>query len=147
MSAPAASPDGEDHGAPDGGPFEWARRGTELLERGDANAAAVLFEHAVARVPGSSSLLEALSRAYYDSGRFELAAAGFQQLLALAPTSDYGHFGLGLALTRLDQFELAREHLALAVAMRPDRPEYVDRLRQVRATLAARRAARDQPRT
>ena len=125
----------------------FQHRAAAVLERGDASAAVVLFEHAGAQVPGSSSIQEALSRAYYDSGRFEQAAAGFRRLLKLAPTSDYGHFGLGLALTRLDRFELAGEHLALAGAMRPDRPEYVDRLRQVRATLAARFAARDKRRT
>ena len=129
-------------GVPDGGPFEWVQRGLELLDGGDAGPAAVLLEHAATREPESSSICEALSRAYYDVGHYEQAAAGFQRLLALIPTSDYGHFGLGLALTRLDRFELAGEHLAMAVAMRPDRREYVDRLRQVRATLDARRAAR-----
>ena len=136
---------------PDGGPFEWLRRGLDLLERGDAGAAAVLLEHAAAREPESSSVCEALARAYYDSGRFERAVSCFTRLLTLVPTSDYGHFGLGLALTRLDRFELASEHLAMAVVMRPDRPEYVDRLRQARATLRARREAgpangRDVPR-
>ena len=100
----------------------------------------VLLEHAAAREPDSSSVCEALARAYYDSGRFEPAATSFARLLTLVPTSDYGHFGLGLALTRLDRFELASEHLAMAAAMRPDRPEYVDRLKQARATLRARRA-------
>jgi len=136
---------------PDGGPFEWLRRGLDLLERGDAGAAAVLLEHAAAREPESSSVCEALARAHYDSGRFERAVTCFTRLLALVPTSDYGHFGLGLALTRLDRFEVASEHLAMAVAMRPDRPEYVDRLKQARATLRARREAgtatgRDVPR-
>lgn len=130
-------------GLPEGGPFEWVQRGLDLLERGDAGAAAVLLEHAVQHEPESSSVREALSRAYYDSGRYEQAVASFERLLTLVPTSDYGHFGLGLSLTRLNRFELAREHLAMAVVMRPDRPEYVDRLRQVRATLRARADARD----
>ena len=129
-------------GAPDGGPFEWLRRGQHLLERGDAAPATVLLEHAAAHAPDSGSVREALARAYYDAGRYEAAAEQFRHLLVLTPASDYGHFGLGLALTRLDRFELAAEHLAMAVAMRPDRSEYVDRLRQARATLAARRAAR-----
>lgn len=151
MSSQAAGWDEPGQGVPDGGPFEWLRRGLELLERGDAGAAAVLLEHAAAREPDSSSVCEALARAYYDSGRFERAASCFTRLLALVPTSDYGHFGLGLALTRMDRFELASEHLAMAVAMRPDRPEYVDRLKQARATLRARREAspgddRDAPR-
>ena len=123
------------------GPFEWVHRGLDLLDRGDAWAAAVLLERAALSEPASSSLREALSRAYFDSGRFEQAAASFEELVVLAPTSDYAHFGLGLALTRLDRFELAIEHLAMAVAMRPDRREYVDRLQQARATLAARRRA------
>ena len=123
------------------GPFEWVHRGLELLDRGDAWAAAVLLERAARNEPASSSVREALSRAYFDSGRFEQAAASFHELVALTPTSDYAHFGLGLALTRLDRFELAIEHLAMAVAMRPDRREYVDRLRQARATLSARRRA------
>lgn len=143
MSAQAFGAGAQGDGAPDGGPFEWMRRGLELLERGDASAAAVLLEHAAMQVPDSSSVLEALSRAYYDGGRFEQAVASFVRLLELTPTSDYGHFGLGLALTRLDRFELATEHLALAAAMRPDRREYVDRLRQARATLAARRTPRE----
>ena len=123
------------------GPFEWVHRGLGLLDRGDAWAAAVLLERAAANEPASSSVREALSRAYFDSGRFEQAAASFHELVALAPTSDYAHFGLGLALTRLDRFELAIEHLAMAVAMRPDRHEYVERLRQAKATLSARRGA------
>lgn len=147
MSSQATGWDETGRGTPDGGPFEWVRRGTELLDRGDAGAAAVLLEHAAASEPDSSSICEALARAYYDSGRYEQAAEGFGRLLALVPTSDYAHFGLGLALTRLDRFELASEHLAMAAAMRPDRPEYVDRLRQARATLKARRDARgDAPR-
>lgn len=151
MSSQAAGWDEPGHGVPDGGPFEWLRRGLDLLEHGDAGAAAVLLEHAAAREPDSSSVCEALARAYYDSGRFERAATCFTRLLTLVPTSDYGHFGLGLALTRLDRFELAIEHLAMAAAMRPDRPEYVDRLKQARATLRARREAgpgadRDLPR-
>jgi len=146
VSAQAFGADAQGTGAPDGGPFEWVRRGLELLERGDASAAAVLLEHAATHVPESSSVHEALSRAYYDAGRFEQAVAGFERLLELIPTSDYGHFGLGLALTRLDRFELATEHLAIAAAMRPDRREYVDRLRQARATLAARRTAREEHR-
>lgn len=134
--APEATPAGAD------GPFEWVRRGLDLLDRGDAWAAAVLLERAAAKEPASSSVREALSRAYFDSGRFAQAAASFHDLVVLNPTSDYAHFGLGLALTRLDRFELAIEHLAMAVAMRPDRREYVDRLQQARATLAARRRAR-----
>lgn len=131
----------DESGAPDGGPLEWSRRGLALLDGGDAAAAAILLERAHAASPESSSLLEALGRAFYDSGRFGASADRFTQLVAAEPTSDYAHFGLGLALSRLSSFVLAAEHLSMAVAMRPDRAQYVESLRQVRATIAARREA------
>jgi hypothetical protein len=56
-----------------------------------------------------------------------------------SPSDDYAHFGLGLALARTGDPEAAAEYLALAAAMRPDRKEYTDALRQVRATLEARK--------
>jgi tetratricopeptide (TPR) repeat protein len=126
--------------APEGGPYEWWQRATELLERGDAAAASVLLERSVA-VTSTASGWEALGRACYDSGRFVRAVEAFDQLVALSPDSHYGHFALGLSLTRVDRFELGVEHLAVASAMRPDRREYADRLRQARATLRARRDA------
>lgn len=126
-------------GAPEGGAYEWLRRGTELLQRGDAAAAATLLWHAAEQEPGSASVLEALARAQYDSGQASEAAVTFARLVDLAPDADYARFGLGVALSRVGRFQEAAEQLALAVAMRPERPEYVQRLRQVRATLAARR--------
>ncbi|GAB3595064.1 hypothetical protein GCM10027446_19850 [Angustibacter peucedani] len=126
---------------PDGGPYEWWQRGVELLERGDAAAAAVLLERTVEADSRSASGWEALGRASYDAGRFHRAAEAFGRLVELAPDSHYGHFALGLSLTRLDRFERGVEHLAMASAMRPDRHEYTDRLRQARATLQARKDA------
>ena len=128
---------------PDGGPYEWWQRGVELLERGDAAAAAVLLERTVEADSRSASGWEALGRASYDAGRFHRAAEAFSKLLEIAPDSHYGHFALGLSLTRLDRFERGVEHLAMASAMRPDRHEYTDRLRQARATLQARKDAAD----
>lgn len=138
------SPDGG-RGAPDGGPFEWVRRGMQLLDGGDAAAAAVLLERAAAESPRSSSLCEALGRAHFDSGRVGPAAEQFERLVELEPTSHYAHFGLGLALSRLGRFVLAAEHLSMAVAMRPERREYAEALRRVRATIAARRDAGQAP--
>lgn len=138
------SPDGG-RGAPDGGLFEWVRRGMQLLDGGDAAAAAVLLERAAAESPRSSSLCEALGRAHFDSGRVGPAAEQFERLVELEPTSHYAHFGLGLALSRLGRFVLAAEHLSMAVAMRPERREYAEALRQVRATIAARRDAGQAP--
>lgn len=126
---------------PEGGAYEWLRRGTELLERGDAAAAATLLQRAAQHEPTSASVLEALARAQYDSGRAPDAVRTFRRLVELSPDADYARFGLGVSLNRIGRFEEAAEQLALAAAMRPERREYVERLRQVRATLAARRAS------
>jgi tetratricopeptide (TPR) repeat protein len=138
---PADSPTGDDAraGRPSGGPYEWVQRGLALLSAGDAAQAATLLVRAHAEEP-SSGVLEALARAQYDSGDLAGAASSFRRLVQERPDADYAHFGLGLCLSRLGDFGLAAEHLALACVMRPDRPEYADRLRQVRATLAARQS-------
>jgi tetratricopeptide (TPR) repeat protein len=129
-------------GGPTGGLYEWLRRGMELLERGDAAAAATLLDRAHAAEPTSASVLEALARARYDSGQYETAAQAFASLVAVEPSSDYAHFGLGLSLFRLGRVSDAEPHLAMAAAMRPERPEYGRRLREVRATRAARAPGR-----
>lgn len=134
MSDPSAT------GRPSGGPYEWLQRGLSLLAAGEAAAAATLLQRARGEEPGSTVVLEALARAQYDAGDVAAAAASFQDLISARPADDYAHFGLGLSLSRLGRFGLAAEHLAMAHAMRPDRPEYADRLRQVRATLRARRS-------
>jgi Flp pilus assembly protein TadD len=63
--------------------------------------------------------------------------AAFTALVAVSPTDDYAHFGLGLAAGRAGELPLAAEHLALAVAMRPDLGHYARALRGVRARQAA----------
>lgn len=126
---------------PAGDAYERLRRGQELLARGDAAAAATVLAHVAEEEPSSTSVLETLARAQYDAGRAAEATATFRRLVDRAPDSDYARFGLGVSLTRVGRFEEAAEQLALAVAMRPDKEEYAARLRQVRATLQARRSA------
>ena len=46
-----------------------------------------------------------------------------------------------MSLWRLQDFPQARDHLAMASVMRPDRPEYARALTQVKATIKARRSA------
>jgi tetratricopeptide (TPR) repeat protein len=122
-----------DPGQPDGGVYEWYRRGLQLLEDRNPAAAATLLERAVAAEPTSRSAREALARAQYDAGRYPDAIDSFTQLIAANPTDDYAQFGLGLAASRAGELELAAEHLALAVAMRPDLDHYARALRGVRA--------------
>jgi tetratricopeptide (TPR) repeat protein len=123
--------------APEGGVYEWYRRGVDLLGAGNPAAAATLLARAADAEPGSRSILEALARAQYDAGRYADAIASFTRLIAVNPTDDYAHFGLGLAASRAGELGLAAEHLALAAAMRPDLHHYAQALRGVRARRAA----------
>ncbi len=135
----AARPSGgaPDEGSPGGGVYEWYRRGLDLLASGDPAAAATLLARAADAEPGSRSVLEALARAQYDAGRYREAIESFSALTAVNPTDDYAHFGLGLAASRAGELDVAAEHLALAVAMRPDLGHYTRALRGVRARRAA----------
>jgi len=126
---------------PAGDAYDWFRRGCALLDGGNPAAAAHLLAWAAAEEPAAHSIREALARALFDARRFGEAAQEFEVLIELAPDDDYARFGLGMSLWRLRQFPRAADHLAMAVAMRPDRPEYPAALRQVRATLAAREEA------
>ena len=123
--------------APDGGVYEWYQRGIQLLRDGNPAAASTLLGRAAAAEPQSRSILEALARAQYDAGRYQEAVISFTALTAVGPTDDYAHFGLGLAASRAGELRLAAEHLALAVAMRPDNGHYSRALRGVRARQAA----------
>jgi tetratricopeptide (TPR) repeat protein len=127
-------------GGPEGGVYEWYQRGMQLLANGDPAAAATLLERAAEAEPGSRSVLEGLARAQYDAGRYDDAIATFTRLIAVNPTDDYAQFGLGLAASRAGELKLAAEHLALAVAMRPDLGHYARALRGVRARRAAESA-------
>jgi tetratricopeptide (TPR) repeat protein len=129
-----------EQGFPEGGVYEWYQRGLQLLANGDPAAAAQLLARAAEAEPGSRSVREALARAQYDAGRYHDAIASFAELIAVNPTDDYAQFGLGLAASRAGELKLAAEHLALAVAMRPDLGHYARALRGVRARRAAESA-------
>jgi Flp pilus assembly protein TadD len=126
--------------APDGDVYEWYQRGVQLLRDGNPAAAATLLSRAATAEPDSRSILEALARAQYDAGRYEEAVISFTALTGMNPTDDYAHFGLGLAAGKAGELRLAAEHLALAVAMRPDVGHYARALRGVRARQAAESA-------
>lgn len=122
---------------PAGGVYEWYQRGMQLLAERHPAAAATLLARAAEVEPASRSILEALARAQYDAGRYEESMDAFTALIAVSPTDDYAHFGLGLAASKAGQLALAAEHLALAVAMRPDLGHYARALRGVRARQSA----------
>jgi tetratricopeptide (TPR) repeat protein len=110
--------------APAGEVYDWYRRGMSLLEGGNPAAAAALLEHAVRAEPDSRSLREGLARALYAARDFEAARDSFAAIVEIAPSDDYAQFGLGLAQLRTGALDDAAEHLALAVAMRPENKHY-----------------------
>jgi Flp pilus assembly protein TadD len=95
------------------------QRGKALMRRRHNAQAAVLLERARRLEPGKGSIVEALARAYYNSGQHNLAADVFTEVLEIDPSSAYGHFGLGQSLKQIGQRDEARTHLRLAVALAP----------------------------
>jgi tetratricopeptide (TPR) repeat protein len=134
---------GPQNGEPEGGVYDWYTRGLDLLRSGSAAAALQLLVRAAEAEPDSRSVREALARAQFGTRRFADAAESFRRIVDQDPAEDYALFGLGLSLSRMGEFESAVEHLALAVAMRPDNKDYDRALRHARATLAARGTAPD----
>jgi predicted Zn-dependent protease len=131
-------PDDDGPSGPEGTPYDWYRRAVNLLDGGHPDAAAVLLDRLREVDPTSTAVLETHARALFDSRRYEEAAAAFSELVERSPAEDYAHYGLGLALWRLQRFPAARDHLAMAAVMRPQRADYAQALGQVKATLRAR---------
>lgn len=100
------------------------QRAQAMLKRRHFAQAAVLLERADRLEPGKGSIVEALARAYYNSGQHNHAAERFRELLVIDPSTAYGHFGLGQALKQLGRREEARLHLRLAVALAPESGVY-----------------------
>ncbi|WP_405006776.1 tetratricopeptide repeat protein [Kitasatospora purpeofusca] len=128
-------------GEPEGDVYEWFRRGARLLGQGNPAAAEQLLARAASAEPDSRSIREALARAQFDAGSYAAALENFRTVALADPSDDYAQFGWGVAAARLGDFEASAEHLALAVAMRPENDHYRAALRQTRATLTARAGA------
>jgi len=104
--------------------YELLQRGDALLRRRHYAQAAVVLERAARAEPGRGSILEALGRAYFNSGQTAFARKTFEELLSVDPSSPYGHYALGQSLKRLGRVGEARTHLRLAVALDPYSPLY-----------------------
>jgi tetratricopeptide (TPR) repeat protein len=99
--------------------YELLQRGTALLKQRHFAQAATVLERADRDEPGKASILEALGRAYYNSGQHDRARATFEALLEIDPSAHYAHFALGQSLKQLGRRDAARTHLRLAVALSP----------------------------
>ena len=104
--------------------YDLFTRGTELLEAGDYNAAAIPLERASRLDPEKGSIREALGRAYFRSGRYAEAREEFAAVVERYPTNDFALFCLGRACELTGDRHGARKHLTLAANLRPDRADY-----------------------
>lgn len=104
--------------------YELLQRGHLLLGQRHFAAAAIVLERADRDEPGKASILEALGRAYYNSGQHDRARETFEQLLEIDPSAHYAHFALGQSLKQLGRRTEARTHLRLAVALSPTTEVY-----------------------
>jgi len=104
--------------------YDLLQRGQALLASRHHAQAAIVLERADRLEPGKASILEALGRAYYNSGQAEAARATFERLLAIDPSAHYAHFALAQSLKRLGRPAEAGTHLRLAVALHPGSTRY-----------------------
>jgi tetratricopeptide (TPR) repeat protein len=108
--------------------YDLLQRGQALLASRHHAQAAIVLERADRLEPGKASILEALGRAYFNSGQPEPARATFERVLELDPSAPYAHFALGQSLKKLGRRDEAGTHLRLAVALSPDSTLYRDAL-------------------
>ncbi len=120
--------------------YDLLQRGQALLERRHFAQAAIVLERADRLEPAKGSILEALGRAYFNSGQAERARATFDVLLGIEPSSHYAHYAIGQSLKRLGRTDQARTHLRLAVALSPDSPLYSGALARLPPASATGRA-------
>ncbi len=104
--------------------YDLLQRGHALLEGHHFAQAAIVLERADRLEPRKGSILEALGRAYFNSGQAERARLTFEALLEIDPSSHYAHYAIGQCLKRLGRIDRARTHLRLAVALSPHDPLY-----------------------
>jgi len=108
--------------------YELLQRGQALLKQRHFAQAATVLERADREEPDKASILEALGRAYYNSGQYDRSRATFERVLELDPSAHYAHFALGQSLKQLSRRAEARTHLRLAVALSPTSKIYAGAL-------------------
>jgi predicted Zn-dependent protease len=117
--------------------YDLYRRGCELLNHGDHQAAIIPLSRARDLEPDKTSIREALGRALFHARCYESAAMEFKAIATRAPTNDYALFCLGRSMQLLGHHHEACQPLALACSLAPEREDY----RRYRDR--ARRAARE----
>ena len=112
-------PNDPSSGDPRESAYGLLQRGLELMRNRHHAQAATVLARASRLEPRKGSILEALGRAYYNSGQHAAAAETFESLLEVDPSAHYAHYALGQSLKQLGRSREARTHLRLAVALSP----------------------------
>ena len=123
--------------------YSLLQRGHELMRRRHHAQAAIVLERAARAEPGKGSILEALGRAFYNSGQHERSRETFEALLEIDPSAHYAHYALGQSLKQLRRTREARTHLKLAVALSPGSQLYRGALDRLGGAGAPRKPASD----
>jgi Flp pilus assembly protein TadD len=124
---PAAEGDEPEHESV----YSLLQRGHELMRSRHHAQAAIVLERAARAEPGKGSILEALGRAFYNSGQHDRSRQTFEKLLEIDPSAHYAHYALGQSLKQLRRTREARTHLKLAVALSPGSSLYRSALNRV----------------
>jgi Flp pilus assembly protein TadD len=111
--------------------FDLFQQGRAHLAKGMAAQATVALEKAKAREPEKASIREALGIAYFRIRRYAEAESEFRKMLELAPADDYAHYALGRCLEKRGRRTEANGHYKLASSLRPGRPAYEARIRDL----------------
>jgi TolA-binding protein len=104
--------------------YDLYKRGCELLEHGDYQAAIVPLSKARDLEPEKASIRETLGRALFHAQHYEGAAVEFEAVAQNTPTNDYALFCLGRSMQLLGRHREACQPLALACSLRPEREDY-----------------------
>jgi len=95
-------------------------RGSDLLGKGEAEAARASLERAMELRPRDAQVLGLLGQAYYKLGRFEDAAEVYGRLVDENPIEAAARVNLGLACLKARRYPEAVKQLSIALDMNPD---------------------------
>lgn len=110
--------------------YDLFQEAVTLLEKRRPSRAASLLEKAKVLEPRRGSILEALGRAYYNSGNHDGALREFEEALDIDPTNHYARYGLGRCLYKRGMMHEAIGQVKLAAVMAPEIDDYTDILRR-----------------
>jgi tetratricopeptide (TPR) repeat protein len=111
--------------------YELLQRGQALMRGRHHAQASIVLARAAHLEPRKGSILEALGRAYYNSGQHDRARETFEELLEVDPSAHYAHYALGQSLKLLGRRREAGTHLRIAVALYPGNKLYQSALERL----------------